>query len=197
MHLKQQYNIYSCSFCWYWWNRLSSLSFHQPNICVQWINFTNRFSNSKIETERKLKERNMSPRNFQNLTNKYLIFSACLHVMLPKSKDVVISSWTNNNKEELLTIHEHMESTPDFSVGLVLLIILNFWDLLFVCLCFVSFTQCCLWIDHSWLSLQFSLCGSNVYLLQQRTVHSNLYTADIFPVYNKGDGVFLNIIFHN
>ena len=88
-------------------------------------------------------------------------------------------------------------STPDFSVGLVLLIILNFWVLVFVSLCSVSFTQCCLWIDHSWLSLQLSLCGSNVYLLQQRTVHSNLYTADIFPVYNKGDGIALNIIFHN
>ena len=84
-------------------------------------------------------------------------FFACLHVMLLKSKDVVISCWRNNNKQERLTIHEHMESIPVFSDGSVLLITLNFWVLLFVSLCSVSFAQCCPWIVHSWLSLQCSL----------------------------------------
>ena len=119
-----------------------------------------QISNSKIETERKLKKRNQPPRNFLNLTNRYRVvfsnMSAC-YATLPKSKDLVNPCWTNNDKQELLSIDEHMGSNPVFfSVGLVLLIILNFWVLLFVCLGSVFFTLCCLWIVHSWLSLQCS-----------------------------------------
>jgi len=75
--------------------------------------------------------------------------------------------------QELLTIREHLRSTPAFCLSLCLLIFLVFCIVFFVCLCSVSCVYCCpcLWIVHYGLHFRFSLTFICIIFLH------NLYNA--------------------
>jgi hypothetical protein len=77
-------------------------------------------------------------------------------------------------KQQLRTIHEHLASPLVFGwIHVDHMFCFLYCVFCSVCLNYVSFAQCwlCLWIDHSWLTLQFSLTFTDLeYLNDQRYI---------------------------
>ena len=67
------------------------------------------------------------------------------------------------NKQEVLTLREHMSSLPFIGVICVVYMFILQWYFLFcfVCLCFVSCTQCCLIVPSVHSNVYLAICVYN------------------------------------